>query len=286
MLSRNCAPVNITGGTGDQAQIDSLPEIFVANYPNDPTVPNCITGAGSDKIILNFPNPGLFGRVLQSPVEPATKPAGYCTQIPPASEVPTFLPDTMPPPPTSLMSSIPASTTTAMSDMPVVDSVLPPATTQITRITTPNPTTPATTMSEDDPIVDSILPPSPITDDPPPVTSPEVDSIMEPTTSTIVEVVTTTVTTTTVTTVTAGLAAPIGPGPVVAATPTSHPPSFVADRPGDKAVACQVHGELLCFEDGKMWGICNWGWVVPQDVAAGTVCYWGRIVDATEGGGV
>ncbi|KAK4234351.1 hypothetical protein C8A03DRAFT_47292 [Achaetomium macrosporum] len=92
-MHMNCAPIYITGGTGDEEQIQDLPDIFIANYPNDPEVPNCITGTSADKVVVNFPNPGKYGRVLEPPMEPATKLAGYCTQIPPASLIPTFLPD-------------------------------------------------------------------------------------------------------------------------------------------------------------------------------------------------
>jgi hypothetical protein len=89
---RNCAPINITGGTGDEKQIEGLPDIFIANYPNDPEVPNCITGTHADKVVLNFPNPGKYGLLLQNPIEPSNKPSGYCTQIPRASVLPVFEP--------------------------------------------------------------------------------------------------------------------------------------------------------------------------------------------------
>ncbi|KAL2271372.1 hypothetical protein VTJ83DRAFT_743 [Remersonia thermophila] len=86
----NCAPINITGGTGDEKQMADLPDIFIANYHNDPELPNCITGSDDDPVVVNFPDPGRYGRVLQNPVEPSVKPASYCTQIPPAQSIPTF----------------------------------------------------------------------------------------------------------------------------------------------------------------------------------------------------
>ncbi|KAK4098754.1 lytic polysaccharide monooxygenase, partial [Parathielavia hyrcaniae] len=86
----NCAPINITGGTGDEKQIEDLPDIFVANYPNDPELPTCITGTHNDKVVVNFPNPGKYGLILQGPVEPVNKPSGYCTQIPKPSALPAF----------------------------------------------------------------------------------------------------------------------------------------------------------------------------------------------------
>ncbi|KAK4193187.1 hypothetical protein QBC35DRAFT_527255 [Podospora australis] len=86
----NCAPVNITGGTDDDEAVKDLPNIFIANYPNDPAVPNCATGEADDHIDVNIPNPGKYGRVLAHPRDPKVKPANYCTDIPPAEAVPTF----------------------------------------------------------------------------------------------------------------------------------------------------------------------------------------------------
>ncbi|KXX79871.1 hypothetical protein MMYC01_202410 [Madurella mycetomatis] len=75
----NCAPVNITVGTGDLKLIDDLPDIFVANYPDDPDAPNCVTGTLADKRNLIM--------------EPALKPVNYFTQIPSALSPPTFQSD-------------------------------------------------------------------------------------------------------------------------------------------------------------------------------------------------
>ncbi|KAK0748462.1 hypothetical protein B0T21DRAFT_279736, partial [Apiosordaria backusii] len=88
----NCAPINITGGTGtdgNMAEFDSLPEIFIANYPNHPQVSYCSTGDGEPQI-LNIPNPGRYGRVIENPDEPNAKPKDYCSNIPPATALPTF----------------------------------------------------------------------------------------------------------------------------------------------------------------------------------------------------
>ncbi|KAK5658120.1 hypothetical protein OQA88_2676 [Cercophora sp. LCS_1] len=56
----NCAPVAITGGSDDGAFFEALPEMFVANVAGE-----CTTGNG----VLNIPNPGKFGRVLEQPTE-------------------------------------------------------------------------------------------------------------------------------------------------------------------------------------------------------------------------
>ncbi|KAK4144455.1 uncharacterized protein C8A04DRAFT_11515, partial [Dichotomopilus funicola] len=89
-MHMNCAPVNITGGTDNTAEIENLPDIFVANYPNDPEVPNCVTGTHADNVVVNIPNPGKYGRIIQAPSEPANKPSDYCFQIPPAQSLPVF----------------------------------------------------------------------------------------------------------------------------------------------------------------------------------------------------
>ncbi len=55
----NCAPVSISGGTGDEKAFAALPALFLANVEGE-----CTTGLG----VLNIPNPGLYGRVLEPPM--------------------------------------------------------------------------------------------------------------------------------------------------------------------------------------------------------------------------
>jgi hypothetical protein len=137
--------VNITGGTDDEEQLNSLPDIFIANYPNDPDFKTCITGTSADNVVVNFPNPGKYGRVLEPPVEPATKPADYCTQIPPPSKIPTFLPD--PPVHQDGGNNTAETATAAWSVGPVISAETQPADATIPRIlsTTPPTRTLATT---------------------------------------------------------------------------------------------------------------------------------------------
>jgi hypothetical protein len=71
----NCAPVTIKDGGDDQAFFDELPEMFLANIPGE-----CQTGNG----VLNIPNPGKFGRVLE---EPTPGSEGNC---PKAAGPPSF----------------------------------------------------------------------------------------------------------------------------------------------------------------------------------------------------
>lgn len=85
---RTCAPVTIRGGTGSQPQIDALPDIFVANIP---PASDCTTGTAGDRVVLNIPNPGIHGRILQPPGEPAYKPPNYCANIPPKNQPPVFI---------------------------------------------------------------------------------------------------------------------------------------------------------------------------------------------------
>ena len=59
----NCAPVSITGGSDSTAFFDSLPQMFVANIPGE-----CTTNNG----VLNIPNPGRFGKVLEEPAKGST----------------------------------------------------------------------------------------------------------------------------------------------------------------------------------------------------------------------
>ncbi|KAK3380852.1 hypothetical protein B0H63DRAFT_395896 [Podospora didyma] len=74
-LYMNCAPVSIQGGSTDANFFNSLPQMFVANVPGE-----CTTGQG----VLNIPNPGNFGKVLE---QPAAGSEGSC---PKANGIPTF----------------------------------------------------------------------------------------------------------------------------------------------------------------------------------------------------
>ncbi|KAL2255590.1 hypothetical protein VTK26DRAFT_3061 [Humicola hyalothermophila] len=74
-MYHNCAPVEITGGDGDEEFIGGLPAPIVANIPGE-----CATGND----VLNIPNPGRFGRVLEQPT------AGSEGSCPKAEGVPVF----------------------------------------------------------------------------------------------------------------------------------------------------------------------------------------------------
>ncbi|KAM7187833.1 hypothetical protein V8F20_010792 [Naviculisporaceae sp. PSN 640] len=88
----NCAPIMITGGTEDWDEINALPEPFLGNVPAIQTdIPGhtyCTTGLNQT---VNYPNPGQFGRVLENPTDPEDYvPSGYCSDIRPASMLPSF----------------------------------------------------------------------------------------------------------------------------------------------------------------------------------------------------
>lgn len=268
VIRRNCAPINITGGTGDEKEIEDLPDIFIANYPNDSEVPNCITGTSADKVIVNFPNPGKYGRVLEVPTEPSIKPSGYCTQIPAAFSLPTFESEENTPPfsGSDNGSTLSATTISVGQTSPVEGSS---TTTEVditslslltsTSISTETAATPVPDVANITMIADTVSSTTTfITSfaDTTPSTWTTASSIVVPTTLTKF---------TLMTTMTLSHTVPLGPGPIV------------IDKPNSEAVACPTHGGLICLE-GHMFGVCNWGWATPQELAAGTECKEGTIV--------
>jgi hypothetical protein len=69
---------------------------------------------------------------------------------------------------------------------------------------------------------------------------------------------------------------PHGSGPPSGAPfPTSVP----VPRPAGDKSDCPIDGQLVCAGT-KQWGLCNWGKVQFQPVAAGTQCLDGEIVFA------
>ncbi|KAK4249437.1 hypothetical protein C7999DRAFT_12727 [Corynascus novoguineensis] len=213
----NCAPINITGGTGNEKEMEDLPDIFVANYPNDPEVPNCVTGTSADKVIVNFPNPGKYGLVLEAPVEPVNKPSNYCSQIPDARSLPVF------------------------ESIPMANQETSPALSTPTLPGESSSTGTATEMRTSE------------------FTSGTPSSVPRLSTTTPPMVLQTTLTTT----VTEATSIRLG--------------TACVNKPSDGAVACATQGELICLGE-SFFGLCNWGWAVPQRVAVGTKCEDGKVV--------
>lgn len=48
------------------------------------------------------------------------------------------------------------------------------------------------------------------------------------------------------------------------------------------SVSCPTNGALVCSSDGSEFGVCNWGRVTFQPVAAGTKCEGGKIVNGSQ----
>ncbi|KAL1843849.1 hypothetical protein VTJ49DRAFT_7200 [Mycothermus thermophilus] len=306
----NCAPINITGGTGDEKQMAYLPDIFIANYHNDPEVPNCNTGGNGDHVVVNFPNPGRYGRVLQNPVEPSVKPAGYCTQILPAKSIPTFE--------TELVAANIASW--GLLDQATPTYTLPyfTPTTEVHSLggdVTPlavHPPRPVPTRARD--------PNNPITDGEP-YTIYHSFSLPDPSASIVTTITLSRINrpppdrrhgslvsdvasasgiptanmpiaadprhgrpsrsfirisvpaTVTVT----GIHDPTGFVLPNATTPNYPGPTDAAPNPRDDAIPCFMQGQYICFNQTHA-GHCNQGWAVPHPVANGTTCTNGKII--------
>ncbi|KAK3936101.1 hypothetical protein QBC46DRAFT_270289 [Diplogelasinospora grovesii] len=244
-----CAPVIITGGTGNQSLIDGLPDVFIANIPAGQKIPGytpCSTGGSSDHMVLNYPDPGNYGRVLEAPSEPKVTPSDYCTNIPPASKVPKFEEDSR---------TIQGVSSTAA----------------MTTLSTTTPSAAATPPAGDSSASSSS-------------SSSSSSSTVEMTTSI-------TVTTTVQSSVTSsGSASAAGDstssgssssGGGGAATPSDTNPVPTQAGTTPKSVPCSTNGALICI-DAATFGLCNWGYAIPQQVAPGTRCVDGQILGARD----
>ncbi|KAK0744527.1 hypothetical protein B0T21DRAFT_280609 [Apiosordaria backusii] len=124
----NCAPVQISGGSDDTAFFDSLPQMFVANIPGE-----CTTNNG----VLNIPNPGRFGKVLE---QPAPNSEGTCEK---AAGIPSFEGDTgAAPAPTQGQSSTLITSTRSSSpssEQPIITATPTPSETPVVVVPTGNP---------------------------------------------------------------------------------------------------------------------------------------------------
>ncbi|KAK3395342.1 hypothetical protein B0T20DRAFT_31830 [Sordaria brevicollis] len=72
----NCAPVNITSSTTSREKYDALPNIFIANLRQTdiPGYDGCSTGNNATSHVLNIPNPGKYGRIINVLNKPFGKP--------------------------------------------------------------------------------------------------------------------------------------------------------------------------------------------------------------------
>jgi len=301
LCTRNCAPINITGGSGDQAAIDNLPDIFVANVPNSPGVSDCVTG-GAEPVVLNYPNPGVNGRILDHPLEVDPKPTSYCQNIPAARDLPSFVSDSLTvqnPTETHFVSDSrtvqnPEEThfthdsivdTDSVSSAPTAASSSFTATSIETTITL-NATGPRVSGSWT--LANSNLKIS--------TTEPSVTSEPSNTTDMSSQTGYATVPSgyfSTTGAVNASYSRVISPTPSPSSANThwvtasvSHAPSNHTLGSGTPSgtpsistgkVPCPVNGALVCIGE-NMWGLCDWGTATPQMVAPGTKCENGQIV--------
>lgn len=216
----NMAPIEVSGGASEaagQSYLNSLPSIFVANIKGNP-VSTCTTSPG----VLDFPEPGSVGMVLQPPT------AGSSGSCPAPAAAPSFEQDiramqdggAAPAPPSG--GSDNGNDGGEKGDYggnEETASTAPPATTDVPSGVYINPTTPTTLATV--------------------VKDPET-------------------------------AAP------PAATPVPAPNAGYGGGLQGTKVACATDGELICI-GAQQFGICNFGYALPQDLAAGTACANGQI---------
>ncbi|TLS30533.1 hypothetical protein PpBr36_03446 [Pyricularia pennisetigena] len=213
----NMAPIEISGGASEaagQTYLDSLPSIFVANIKGNP-ISTCTTSPG----VLNFPEPGKVGMVLQAPTAGSS---GSCQA--PAAE-PSFSQDiramqdggAAPAPPSGGSDDSNDSNDGDYGDEPA--GAAPPTTTDLPDSVYINPPATPTTLAT---------------------------VVKDPETA----------------------APPAG-------TPMPAPDAGTGGLQGTK-VACATDGSLICI-GARQFGICNYGYAMPQDLAAGTVCADGKI---------
>ncbi|TPX10330.1 uncharacterized protein E0L32_008735 [Thyridium curvatum] len=216
----NCAPVEIEGGSGDEAFIKELPPVFVANIPG-----KCTTKEGGS--VLGFPNPGKFGQFYGHPTldSQGSCPAGV-------------LPDTFKSGSTGGTSNSggssqgpPAGSGTSMTTTSTASDSFASAPPTASNVPSSVATTLSSATKSKDP-AGSAPPPAATS-----AASPAATSAAQQT--------------------------PAAGGP----TDTPHDP---------KAVPCPESGAIICLQPGY-FGLCNFGYAVPQQLAAGQVCVKGVI---------
>ncbi|KAK4107016.1 lytic polysaccharide monooxygenase [Canariomyces notabilis] len=237
----NCAPVAITGGSDDQTFFNELPTMFTANIAGA-----CTTNNG----VLNIPNPGKYGVVLE---QPAADSEGTCAK---ASGIPTF---------ESGGGSGGGNGTVSTS---VVSAPQQSQTATATATATVNPPNPSTTADPDSacPAPSATSPSSGF------VTKTSAAGSAQPTSASSGFVTKTT-------------AAAGGGGAQPTSVASSAAPiassglgtgfGFGSGSSGG-AQPCSANGAIVCFSETS-FGLCANGLATPQQVAAGTVCIDGKI---------
>jgi hypothetical protein len=244
----NCAPVIITGGSDDQSFFNELPTMFTANIAGA-----CTTNNG----VLNIPNPGKYGMVLE---QPAADSEGTCAK---ASGIPTFE--------NGGGSGGGGNGTVSTS---VVSAPQQSQTASATATATVNPPNPTTTAESD-----SACPaPSATSASSGSVSKTTAVGSAQPTSASSGFVTKTTA---------AGGSGGAQPTSVASSTiprPTNGTGTGTGSGSGSGssggAQACSANGAIVCFSETS-FGLCSNGLATPQQVAAGTVCIDGKIAHAS-----
>jgi len=287
----NCAPVVISGGAKDTTFLESLPSIFVANYPGTCTV-------GSREEAINLPNPGRFGAILGPFVENNLGDCSHATVPRPSFPTTMAVASSASSAPSSgSNSSISVSVTAAAASSP---SAPPTGTAGGVFITSPPSaslglTTTATLASDTvspsrvspplDPATTVTLPSgtaslSPSSSTPGSSPSAPAASNTPETSSVAPETPTASATMTVSATIQASETTTVSEAPTAAVaseTAIVPKPSTGAGPSDGSKTACSPDGSLICMDDG-FFGLCDHGFAVRQQLAAGTSCKDGKIV--------
>ena len=238
----NCAPVSITGGSAGaegEAFLKELPSLFLANVPGA-----CTTGNG----VLNIPNPGKYGRVLE---QPAPGSEGSCAK---AAGIPVFEGGSGGGS-GSASSAVASSVGQVSTAIPSVSSLPNPASSTATSIASSGfVTRVSSTGGNTRPTSLVVIP------------IPDNTTITRPTSLVVIPIPDTTATTRP----TSLVVIPI-PNTTTGAGSGSGSGSSSGKQP------CSPDGALVCFSPTS-FGLCANGLAIPQAVAPGTTCTDGKIV--------
>ncbi|KAF2131562.1 lytic polysaccharide monooxygenase [Dothidotthia symphoricarpi CBS 119687] len=234
----NCAPITVSGGSDDSAAFDSLPDMAVANIQGQGS---CKTSEGSD---YTFENPGKYKTEIGTGPFVSLcggAPAGGSGGVNPGSGSPPVANPGIPVTPSAPAPSAPASST------PIGTSTLR------TIITVTAPQGPKPTEG-------GVFAPGASAPTPKAPLASQSSSAPQPS------------------------PAPSTPKPSQAPTIPVNKPDNVNSGTGTGTGTGTGAGDSSCSPDGALvcngeaqFGLCNWGKVIWQDVAAGTKCQNGKI---------
>jgi hypothetical protein len=249
MFYRNCAPIEITGGSEDKTFFNTLPEMFVANLPNSdecwtgpkPGSPEALTEANPG--ILNIPNPGSYGKILEDPSTEVPNGPGY--NCPKPAGKPNFEPADLSGNPSSPGASSGSFSSSPSASTPATSSTLSTSATSNTSPSSPKapPTSSTTTNCAGSTCPGTTPTTSTTSANPPP--KPTTTATSEGTTSTAAS--------------------------STGASGCPYANSFSCDKPD---------GSIVCYDKDTL-GICFQGCAQKMRVAAGMQCEDGQYIAAT-----